>query len=421
MASIGKDPGGRKRILFVAGDGSRKTVRLRKCSMRDAQDIERHIDALNVAAIQGQSVKRTTAEWLISIGDTLHKRIANTGLCPHREQREADAPTVAEFVARYIHGRHGLKPFTLANMRQAEKKLAAFMGDRDITTITGGDADEFRESLVASGLAENTIRRLCGRARQFFRAACRHKIIDANPFEGMACTLTSPEAKKIFVPAKKIEQVLAVIPCPQWRLMVALARYGGLRCPSEVLALTWGDVDFENSRFTVRACKTERHEDGGVRIVPMFPELAPHFQAAFDVAEAGDVHCVTRYRDRSANLRTQFLRYIQRAGVEPWPRLFQNLRASRATELADTYPSHVCAGWLGHTETVADTSYRITTDTHFERAISAAQNPAQQAHAEPRNASQQYREKREIRGFAEDCESVQPVKVPPEGLEPSTR
>jgi hypothetical protein len=85
------------------------------------------------------------------------------------------------------------------------------------------------------------------------------------------------------------------------------------------------------------------------------------------------------------NLRTQFQRYVLKAGVKPWPKLWQNLRASRATELADSYPSHVCAAWLGHTEAVADAFYRTVTDAHFDRAVAsqkAAHNPTQQAHAD---------------------------------------
>ena len=37
MATIGNDPNGRKRILFVAGDGSRKTIRLGKMERKDAE------------------------------------------------------------------------------------------------------------------------------------------------------------------------------------------------------------------------------------------------------------------------------------------------------------------------------------------------------------------------------------------------
>jgi hypothetical protein len=68
-------------------------------------------------------------------------------------------------------------------------------------------------------------------------------------------------------------------------------------------------------------------------------------------------HVITRYRDPNANLRTQFERIIARAGLKPWPKLFQNLRATRATELAAEYPSHVAADWMGHSAMAAQKHY----------------------------------------------------------------
>ena len=63
--------------------------------------------------------------------------------------------------------------------------------------------------------------------------------------------------------------------CPNtdWRTIVALCRYGGLRCPSEVLTLKWADVDWEHGRFRVHSPKTEHHPGKEVREVPLFPEL----------------------------------------------------------------------------------------------------------------------------------------------------
>ena len=112
----------------------------------------------------------------------------------------------------------------------------------------------------------------------------------------------------------------------------------------------------------------------------MFPELAEHFQRVFDEAEPGAVHVITRYRDPAANLRTQLCRYITAAGLTPWLKPWQNMRASRATELADEYPSQVSAAWLGHAEKIADAFYRQVTEDHFARA---AQNTAQKAHENP--------------------------------------
>lgn len=64
MASIGMDPNGYRRVLFVAGDRSRKTVRLGKCSERDAQQVCRHVEALAAATVHGQPLPRDTAVWL---------------------------------------------------------------------------------------------------------------------------------------------------------------------------------------------------------------------------------------------------------------------------------------------------------------------------------------------------------------------
>ena len=108
----------------------------------------------------------------------------------------------------------------------------------------------------------------------------------------------------------------------------------------------------------------------------MFPELAgvlnEAYEAAFDQLEdpstvvSGPV--VTRYRDASQNLRTTLEKIVKRAGLIPWPKPFQNLRATRETELMETYPSHVVVAWIGHSETVARKHYLQVTDANFEEA-----------------------------------------------------
>jgi hypothetical protein len=74
-------------------------------------------------------------------------------------------------------------------------------------------------------------------------------------------------------------------------------------------------------------------------------------------------------RHKNINLRTQLLRIIEKAGLTPWPKLFQNLRASRATELAKEHPGHVAAEWLGHSTKVAANHYWQTTYEDFARAL----------------------------------------------------
>ncbi|MGQ9821128.1 MAG: hypothetical protein ACUVQK_04650 [Thermogutta sp.] len=103
-------------------------------------------------------------------------------------------------------------------------------------------------------------------------------------------------------------------------------------------------------------------------MVSFFPKQPPLLEQAFEEAREGAQYVVTKYRQPNANLRTQFVRILKRAGIEPWERLFQNLRASRETDLANEYLVHDVKAWLGNSEKVAS-KYRLqATDAHFEQA-----------------------------------------------------
>ena len=131
---------------------------------------------------------------------------------------------------------------------------------------------------------------------------------------------------------------------------MALARFGGLRCPSEIATVRWSDVNLPEGRFAVDSPKT------GWRVIPVFTELRPHLEAAWDAAEDG-AEIVCPSITPKTNLRTQFRRIIKRAGLTPWPRLLQNLRASRETELMAKYPAKDVASWIGHSVAVAMKHY----------------------------------------------------------------
>ena len=118
------------------------------------------------------------------------------------------------------------------------------------------------------------------------------------------------------------------------------------------------------------------HEGHETRQVPIFPELLPHLREAFEQAEPGTEFCITRYRDQKVNLRTRLLWIIKRAGLKPWPKLWQNLRSTRETELADQFPAHVASAWIGNSVAVAVKHYLQVTEDHFKQA---AQNAAQKS------------------------------------------
>ena len=381
------------RILFVAPDGSRKTLRLGKMAKRSAEAIQRHVDALLAAKIAGQPMPRETAVWLDGIGQQLRERLAKVGLVDGSKK----VFTVVEWIRRYCEDRKTVKPITKVTWGNILRNLSEFFGDeKRLDDVTPADADRFAEYLLTSGLAPATVARRLQMAQQFFRAAVRAKLITENPFADVKKPSMVNTARMRFISREETQRIIAACPNAYWRLIVALARYGGLRCPSEILSLRWTDIDWEKSRMMVTSPKTEHHGKG-TRLVPIFPEIHPYLDEVFEVSELGAEWVFPEEMRRGAlgptgwkgcNLRTQFVRIVKRAGFTPWPRLFQNLRSSRETELVEQFPVHVVTAWLGNTPTIAMKHYLQVTDDHFAMAVRGAksgaldaQNPAQQLRA----------------------------------------
>ena len=181
--------------------------------------------------------------------------------------------------------------------------------------------------------------------RMIFKAAMRAKYISANPFQGVSAPATVRADKFFFVTREMTQRLLDACPDVNWRLFVALGRYGGFRVPSEACSLRWQDVLWDQNKIVVQRPKGERYGKGE-RIIPMFPELRPILEEAFEQAQEGDVYCIEKFRRfavgktgwMNCSLGSRFAKIINRAGLTRWPRLFHALRATRETELAASIP-----------------------------------------------------------------------------------
>lgn len=218
-------------------------------------------------------------------------------------------------------------------------------------------------------MSENTIRRRCGIAKQFFRKAVRAGALKENPFRELKGQTRGNTARQFFVSYETFENVIAHCPNAEWRLIVALGRLGGLRIPSELFALKWSDVNLPDGRMILRSSKTEHHENGGIRICPIFPELKPFFLDVDALAQPGEVYVINRDRIRTT-IRKGFRTIIEKAGIKPWPKLWANCRSSRVTELLNHVPLKAVCEWMGHKQAVALEHYAQVTSAHFEAAVS---------------------------------------------------
>lgn len=431
MASIGKDTGGRRRILFVAPDGKRKTVRLGKCSHTQAGKVKVKIEALVTAQLNLGSVDDEVSRWLAALPENMHNRLVAVGLAkPRATSPDATAAgwTLGRFLDEYTRSRVDVKPGTrIAYGRTRAYLLGYFHADRRLSEINEGDADAWRLHLLGQGLAISTVNRASSMAQQFFRAAVRRKMIGSNPFDGLPTAIKSNKARQFFITREDAEKVLAACPNIEWRLIFALARFGGVRTPSETLLLRWRDINWETGKMLVHSPKTEAHPGGESRFVPLFPELAPLLREAFAAAEPGDGFVIAKHRKSGLNLRTHLLRIMAKAGVKPWPKLFQNLRSTRQTELCEHWPEHIVCAWIGNSRLVAREHYLQVRDDDFLRAAQpekAAQNPAQQPSGNPckpmQSDSDEVTEDAGFQGVTPDCRALQSIEVGGAGFEPAT-
>lgn len=230
-----------------------------------------------------------------------------------------------------------------------------------------------------------------GNAKTIFAEAVRRELISRSPFAAMKGGVTAAQNTR-YVAKEEIGKMIDAAPDAEWALLLGLARYAGLRTPSETHLLTWADVDFAAGKLHFRSPKTERFAGKGRRIVPIVPELAAILLRRFDDAPEGETQLV-KIRGAGAR-RRKMLAIAKRAGVELWDDCWQTLRRSAEIDFATDFPAFVAAKWLGHSPTVALRHYTTAVpDEMFHKATRharrhenpAAQNPAQQASDSARN------------------------------------
>lgn len=369
MASVSKDG----RFQWIGPGKKRNTVWVSEVvkDAHSADTFRRRIAKLQACKTAGEPWSAELAEWVGGLSDDVHSKLAKAGLV---KPREAVCVVTLGALRERFDKSLTVRAGTTAAYKQGLDSLCEHFGkDRDIKSITPADADAWRKALVDEKLALATVSKRVQTARNLFRKAIRWKLLSESPLADVVAGKQHNPDRQRFIPAEVINRVIAEARDVEWKLLIALSRYAGLRCPSEHLALTWADWDVERGALVVRAAKT-----GTVRRVPVTPELLPHLQAAYEAADDGATWMIAKYRQANCNLRTQLLRYIERAGVEAWPRVWHNLRASCGTSWSERFPVASVARWLGHNVDTCAQHYLTARDSDFAAAVgSVSQKPAQ--------------------------------------------
>jgi integrase len=392
--------------FFLAGEPQRKSVRLGTMAKQQAITIKSRIEYLVAAKDNGNAPDAETSRWLASIGDDLHAKLAKHELVSPR--LKVETRRLEGFLDEYIARRSDTKKSTRILYGNARRNLVDFFGaDRPLDSITPAETGDWRRWLAkpakdgGQGLAPETVRQRCRLAKQFFRDAEDRHLISTSPFAKMkGVSAKGNRDNDYFVTCEEVDAVLKACPDALWRLMFALSRFAGLRCPSEHLSLCWGDINWKNKRMLVHSPKTEHHEGQKTRTVPLFAELVPYLEAVRDELFASDFDpkqqrlseqpVISRWRNSEANLRTRMHEIIRAAGLEPWPKVFQALRSTRRTELQEHFPDYVLNAWFGHSSRIAERHYLQVRAEHFDKATQTVVQTENQAQHRAQQQATQY-------------------------------
>jgi integrase len=366
------------RVIYNDGAGKRRTLSLGKVAKRQGEWWRTLVEELLHAQAAGGVVTKQLSDKVGRVSMEMLTRLANLGLI---EPPTPDADMeLGKVIDRFISLHEG-EESTKGVIGRCRRHLVNHFGERRrIDTITKTDADSWGEYLTEKAeLSKATKGRTVKTGKQIFKWAVKRDLIEKSPFEELKGNKSINPDRMVFVDRATIQKVIDHCPDDEWKLIIALSRYGGLRCPTEHLELKWSDINWERGVMTVRSPKTKRYPNGASRIVPLFKELRPFLDACFHDPEADSVQVISRYRRPNQNLRTQLERYIARAGVRVWCKLFQNLRASRATELKTSLPAHTAAKIMGHSIEVAASHYWQMTDADIDAALTVDTTPSKES------------------------------------------
>jgi integrase len=375
VSSIIRRPNGHRWISYKF-NGKRHTIRLGKTDDDLAAAFQERIDALVEYVGLGLPIPTELNIWLSNIDERFHRVLVVAGLAESRGPATLDGLLKAHEQSLVARSR---KPSTLMNNRVVYANILAFFKPHTrIRGVNQQHAEKFRMHLLSAGgrdgapLAKATVSNRLRRARAVFAYAIRNGWLTTNPFREIATGGEWNYTRDHYIMPQIFHRILDMTADRELRLLLAMVRFCGLRCPSEIHPLRWAHVNWEDGVFIVHSSKTELYGDGGRREVPVFAPLLPYLLAAAETR--GDSELMfPNHQTSGAAITGRLAVLCRKAGEVLWPKPMVNLRAS-AIHDAMTLNSDIytVAPWFGHSPTISLRHYnRVVKERKARQAYDA--------------------------------------------------
>ena len=161
--------------------------------------------------------------------------------------------TVTQYIKKFLHSRKfAVKPSTFISEKCKANKLTRYFGSTPIDAVRHSDIIEMLDELHER-YSNKSINEFLTILRAVFLRAERDGVVDRNPMNGIKNLKAIKPIPNPFT-KKELSRLHQTIACEQGKNAVELDVYTGLRI-SELLALSWEDIDWGNRVLWVRRAK----------------------------------------------------------------------------------------------------------------------------------------------------------------------
>jgi integrase len=236
-----------------------------------------------------------------AVGEPLHFRTASTYLSEWVENTKAN-----------VDHRTYLRYYQV--IQQFLKHLG-MKAERLLREITSADVCSWRDKLRNDGRSAPTVNFAVATLRMPFKTAHDNGYIDINPATPSAVRSLKDEArnvgKDVFTP-EQIAALLRAAPSEDWRGMIMLAYFTGLRL-RDCSELRWSNVNLDKHIITVETRKTRK-----TVTVPIHPQFGAWLASQTRGIGKAPVFPTLAGKSTSGatGLSMQFKRIMERAGVK---------------------------------------------------------------------------------------------------------
>lgn len=384
MSSVSKTrdkKGLRLVITLTKPEYKRFTLRLgQKTAKRVWNDYESHLRDLLIAYDGGESIKHRTIEWLDSLTMERHEQIARWGIINFRMK---DIPFI-QFLREYESIRSSKTGYADSTRRKWSSVIriaARHFGETiRVSEVSSEMADEFTAVLRSQSgrkggkKSDSTIARTNSHLFQAMEWAIRKGLIRTNPF------LESPRTDRIsrlnekIVSRSVVDTIIKTLKKPEDRMVLGMARYAGVRVPSEVENLKIGDWDRERNLISVLSPKTAGRGKPS-RLIPLEPELTILLEDNIPSDASPEDWMFPSLRRSKTNqakgVRDRVLSAMKSLNIPKWDSLFQCLRRSAITDWFETYGLSKASRWTGNTPKIMEKYYLQLGDSKAVDAVAA--------------------------------------------------